>query len=95
MSRGYRFAVVGTLWLFAFVLHYVGVAMFAPDGALWGMADGAISTGFIDSNYRPQQYKIFAQYVPLLVVGFSVAWLFFSEYEAQTTTTRTSRRRRR
>ncbi len=36
MSRGYRFAVAATIWLFAIVVHYIGTAMFGPSGALSG-----------------------------------------------------------
>lgn len=91
MSRGYRFGVAATIWLFAISVHYIGTAMFGPSGALWGLAQPAIDAGFIQSGYREQQYRIFAQYMPLLLVVFGIAWLFFSEYEAQSIT----RRRRR
>lgn len=88
MSRGYRFGVAATIWLFAIAVHYIGTAMFGPSGALWGLAQPAIDSGMIESGYREQQYRIFAQYMPLLLVAFGIAWLFFSEYEAQTITRR-------
>jgi len=88
MSRGYRFAVAATIWLFAIVVHYIGTAMFGPSGALWGLAQPAIDSGIIEAGYREQQYRIFAQYMPLLLVGFATAWLFASEYESQTVTRR-------
>lgn len=88
MSRGYRFAVVGVFWVFAFAVHYIGITMFAPDTALWDLGDIAISAGFIDPGWREQLYFLFAQAAPLLLLGFSTAWLFASEYEAQTVTRR-------
>lgn len=91
MSRGYRFGVAATIWLFAVVVHYIGTVMFGPSGALWGLAQPAIESGLIESGYREQQYRIFAQYMPLLLLAFGVAWLFLSEYEQQTTTRRIRR----
>lgn len=88
MSRGYRFAVAATIWLFAAAVHYIGAVMFGPSSALWGLAQPAINAGFIESGYREQQYQLFAQFMPLLLIGFGIAWLFFSEYEAQTITRR-------
>lgn len=93
MSRGYRFAVAATLWIFAVAIHYVGVEMFAPSGAMWDLAQPAIDNGWVGASWRDQMYKTFAQFVPLLVMGFSLIWLFVSEYEAQTTTTRRRVRR--
>ena len=91
MSRGYRFAVAAVLWIFAAAIHYVGIEMFGPAGAMWDLAQPAINSGWIETGWRDQMYKVFSQYVPLLVIGFAVAWLFISEYEAQTTTVRVRR----
>lgn len=91
MSRGYRFAVVATLWVFAATMHYLGALMFGPNDALWNLAEPAIQAGFIQTGWRDQFYFLMVQAGPLLLIGFSVAWLFFSEYEAQTTTVRRRR----
>lgn len=91
MSRGYRFAVVGILWTFAITVHYLGALMFGPSGALWDLAGPAIDAGFISTGWRDQFYFLVVQAIPWLLTGFSVAWLFFSEYEAQTTTVRRRR----
>lgn len=91
MSRGYRFAVAATLWIFAAIMHYVAIEMFAPGNALWELAQPAVNGGMVAGGWRDQMYKIFAQYVPLLIIGFTVLWLFISEYESQTTTVRVRR----
>ena len=91
MSRGYRFAVAGTLWIFAVAIHLIGTQMFGPTGGLWDLAQPAINSGWIMESWRLRMYKVFSQYVPLLVIGFTVAWLFVSEYESQTATVRLRR----
>lgn len=90
MGRAYRFAVVTVLVFFAATSHYIGVEMFQPGSDLYTLIDPATNP-FIASGWRDDMYDVFSFYLPILVLFFATAWLFLSEYEAQTITRRTRR----
>jgi len=80
MSRAYRYATIGLIWILAIIIHWFGATLFAPGTALWGIADAGVGT-YIDSEWRGQMYRIFVQYIPLLFISLSLLWGFAKEYE--------------
>lgn len=80
MTRMYRFATIGLIWILAMTVHYFGVVLFAPGTNLYALGAPGVGT-YIDSGWRPQMYKVFVQFIPLLFVGMSLLWGFAKEYE--------------
>lgn len=80
MSRMYRFATIGLIWILAMIIHWFGVTLFAPGAMVHGLADAGVGT-YIDSSWQPRMYKVFVQWIPLLFVGGSLLWGFAKEYE--------------
>ena len=80
MTRVYRYATIGLIWILAIVIHYFGVVLFAPNAPLWDLASGGVGM-YIDGSWRDTMYKVFVQYIPLLFVALSMLWGFATEYE--------------
>lgn len=81
MSRAFRFATIGVIWIAAAACHWFGVTYFAPgNGEIFMLAADGVGT-FVDGGWREQQYRVFAQYIPLIMVGGSLVWGFAKEYE--------------
>jgi hypothetical protein len=80
MTRLYRFATIGLIWILAMVIHWFGATLFAPGTALYGIGEIGVGT-FVETGWRDTMYRVFAQYIPLLFVGMSMLWGFAKEYE--------------
>jgi len=80
MTRMYRFATIGLIWILAIVIHYFGVIFFASNAPLWSLAADGVGM-YIESGWRDNMYKIFVQYIPLLFIALSLLWGFATEYE--------------
>ncbi len=80
MSRASRYMTIGLIWIFAFIIHWFGATLFAPETMLWGIGEAGVGT-YIDTEWRLEMYRIFVQYIPLLFVGLSLLWGFAKEYE--------------
>lgn len=80
MSRLFRFATIGLIWILAFVIHWFGTFLFAPGSETYALAAGGVGT-FIETGWRDQMYLVFVQYIPLIFVGGSLLWGFAKEYE--------------
>jgi len=80
MSRVYRYATIGLMWILAMTIHWFGTVFFAPGTEVYLLADPGVGT-FVEAGWRETQYKVFAQYIPLLFIGFSLLWGFATEYE--------------
>lgn len=80
MSRGYRYATIGLLWILAMACHWFGTVFFAPGTQVYALVEPGIGT-YVETGWRATQYKVFAQYLPLIFVGFSLVWGFAKEYE--------------
>lgn len=80
MSRLFRFATIGIIWILAIVCHWAGINFFAPGGQLWFLADPSTTT-YVEDGWREGMYLVFAQRVPLIMIGGSLAWGIAKEYE--------------
>lgn len=80
MSRMYRYATIGLIWILALIIHWFGTTMFAPGTTVYALGDPGVGT-FIDAGWRDNMYLVFVQYIPLLFVGGSLLWGFAKEYE--------------
>jgi len=80
MSRMYRYATIGVIWILAMVIHWFGVTLFAPTAPLYGIAAGGVGT-FIETGWRDNMYLVFVQIIPMLFSGGSLLWGFAKEYE--------------
>lgn len=85
MTRVYRFATIGTIWILAMVIHWFGVTLFAPGTDLYALGEIAVGT-YIGVEWRDTMYKVFAQYIPMLFIALSLLWGFAKEYEDATYT---------
>lgn len=85
MTRMYRYATIGLIWILAMVIHWFGVTLFAPGTHLYAIGEIGVGT-YIDSGWRDQMYKVFAQFIPMLFIGLSLLWGFAKEYEDATFT---------
>jgi len=80
MSRLYRYATIGLIWILAFTTHWFATIMFAPGTEVYAL--GAVGVGtYIEAGWRDQMYRVFVQYIPLLFVAGSLLWGFAKEYE--------------
>ena len=60
MTRMYRYATIGVIWILAMVIHWFGVTLFAPGTDLYQL--GAIGVGtYIDAAWRDTMYKVFVR----------------------------------
>lgn len=80
MTRVYRYATIGLIWILAIIIHWFGVTLFAPGTDMYILGASGVGT-FIDSAWRDQMYKVFAQYIPMMFIGLSLLWGFAKEYE--------------
>lgn len=80
MSRAYRYATIGLMWILAITCHWFGTVFFAPGTDVYVLAAPGIGT-FIEEGWRATQYKVFVQYIPLTIIGLSLLWGFATEYE--------------
>lgn len=80
MSRMYRYATIGLIWILAMTIHWFATVLFAPGTAVYGLAEPGIGL-YIESGWREQIYITVAQYIPLLFVALSLLWGFAKEYE--------------
>lgn len=80
MTRMYRFATIGVIWILAMTIHWFGVTLFAPGTDVYVLANPGVGK-FIDAQWQDNMYKIFVQYIPLLFIGLSLLWGFAKEYE--------------
>lgn len=80
MSRMYRFATIGLIWILAIVIHWFGVTLFAPGTNVYALGNVGVGM-YIDANWQDNMYKVFVQFIPLLFVGGSLLWGFAKEYE--------------
>lgn len=80
MSRLYRFATIGVIWIAAILVHWFGATFFAPGGEMYGLAADGVGT-FIEDGWRDQMYLVFVQYIPLIFIGGSLLWGLAKEYE--------------
>lgn len=80
MTRAFRFATIGLVWILAMVVHWFGTIFFAPGTETWALAGPGVGT-FVQVGWREDMYRVFAQAIPLLFVGMSLAWGFAKEYE--------------
>lgn len=81
MSRMYRYATIGIIWIIAVICHWFGVVYFAPGGELYFLAADGIGT-FVDSGWRTDMYRVFAMYLPMIFIGGSLLWGFAAEYDS-------------
>lgn len=80
MSRMYRFATIGLIWILAMIIHWFGVTLFAPGTDVYALADPGVGL-YIETGWQDRMYKVFVQWIPLLFVGGSLLWGFAKEYE--------------
>lgn len=80
MSRMYRYATIGVIWILAIVIHWFGVTLFAPGTPLYGIGADGVGT-FIEAGWRDNMYLVFVQIIPMLFIGGSLLWGFAKEYE--------------
>lgn len=80
MSRAYRYATIGLIWILAMVIHWFGVTLFAPGTDVYALGEVGVGM-YVEAGWRDQMYKVFAQYIPLLFVAASMLWGFAKEYE--------------
>lgn len=80
MSRAYRFATIGVIWMAAIFIHWFATVYFAPGTETYSLAEPGVGL-YVEEGWRDQMYLVFVQYIPLLFVGCSLAWGFAKEYE--------------
>jgi len=85
MSRAYRYATIGLM-----TIHWFATVLFAPGTEVYALAAPGVGT-FIESGWRDNQYKVFAQYIPMLFIALSLLWGFAKEYEDARNTGRVRR----
>lgn len=85
MTRMYRFATIGVIWILAMTIHWFGTVFFAPGTEVYALAAPGIGT-YIEEGWRDQMYLAFSQYIPLLFIGLSLLWGFAKEYEDSVST---------
>lgn len=81
MSRMYRFATIGIIWILAIFIHYFAGVLFAPGTEVYALGDVGVGM-YIDADWQDNMYTVFAQYIPLLFLGLSFIWGFAKEYES-------------
>lgn len=82
MSRAYDFTVVTVIWIIAITIHRIGIELFDPSGALYGLA----TTGTQNVNGATlawQWSQILTIWVPLMAGGGIIAWAVIREYRRQ------------
>lgn len=87
MTRSYRYTVIGVAWILAIIIHYLGIIFFAPGSTVASLADPGVGL-YIDANWQAQNYKVFTQYLPILLIGGTTLWGFAAEYDQQSTSRR-------
>jgi len=80
MSRLYRFATIGLIWILAFTIHWFATIMFAPGTEVYALAEPGIGL-YIEEGWRENMYLVMVQYIPMLFVAGSLLWGFAKEYE--------------
>jgi hypothetical protein len=80
MTRAFRYATIGLIWILAMATHWFGTILFAPGTETWALAGAGVGT-FVEAGWRENMYFVFAQGIPLLFLGMSLAWGFAKEYE--------------
>lgn len=80
MSRVFRFATIGIIWIMAIMCHWFGIVFFAPGAELYFLAEPGIGT-FVESGWREQMYQVFSTSLPMIFIGGSLLWGFAKEYE--------------
>lgn len=80
MTRMYRFATIGVIWILAMFIHWFASLLFAPGTEVYALANPGVGT-YVDAEWQDTMYTIFAQYIPLLFLGLSFLWGFAKEYE--------------
>lgn len=80
MTRMYRYATIGLIWILAMMVHWFGVTLFAPGTETYALAADGVGT-FIEVGWRNRMYKVFAQYIPMIFIALSMLWGFAKEYE--------------
>jgi len=80
MSRMYRYATIGLIWILAMMTHWFGTILFAPGTETYALAGPGVGT-YIETGWRDQMYLVFVQYIPMLFVAGSLLWGFAKEYE--------------
>lgn len=80
MTRLYRFATIGLIWISAMIIHWFGTVLFAPGTEVYALGSAGVGT-YIESGWRDQMYLVFVQYIPLIFVAGSLLWGFAKEYE--------------
>lgn len=83
MGRTQRFAVVGILWAFAFVIHYIAVELFQPGSILRTLTGGGSFGGQTAADLHADVYSYLALWIPLGIVVFGILWLLITEYQDQ------------
>lgn len=80
MSRLYRFATIGLIWILAMTIHWFATMMFAPGTETAALADPGVGL-YVDEGWSENMYITFVQRIPLLFIGGSLLWGFAKEYE--------------
>ena len=80
MTRAYRFATIGLIWILAITIHWFGVVLFAPGTEIYLLGDAGVGT-YIDAQWQDNMYRVFAVRIPLLFIALSLLWGFAKEYE--------------
>lgn len=80
MSRVYRFATIGIIWICAAFIHYFATIYFAPGTSTAALIEPGVGL-YVDENWGERMYLVFVQHIPMLFVGGSLLWGFAKEYE--------------
>jgi len=90
MSTAFDVVVGGVITIIMFVLHRVGVEMFAPGSALWDVAtEGtAVMSG---TQHATTLFQAIVVWMPMLFIGGIWAWVTIRAWKRQVQTARPSR----
>jgi len=89
MSRVFDYTVSGVIAIISVIIHRVGVELFAPESPLHDVASRATTLG--GAEKADLWFQILGIWVPMLGLGFAMAYLLMREYRRQVSTAATAR----
>lgn len=84
MSRLYDYVLIGVVSLISYIIHTIGIVLFAPESELHEIASDAVVFG--GAEKADLWYQALAIWVPLIAVGGIVVYAVLREYRRQART---------